>query len=153
MKPCFDDYSCPVCLFSLWHPICRLSVSVLGLYNDARFPGRCLLVLDKHVEDFTELDKDLLLAFSLDSQIASRAIRKVTKAIRINYAVLGNREPHLHFHLIPRGQSNDPIPHRAPWEHPKEKHDLSTEVANQLKKQIREEVEILSRRKPASARR
>jgi len=38
-------YRCATCGFELHHPIATLSVSALGLYDDARFPGRCILAL------------------------------------------------------------------------------------------------------------
>lgn len=111
-----DQYKCSVCAFALWHPISRLGVSFLGLYDDARFPGRCLLVLDQHAEDLSSLDPKVAQAFLTDVQKCARAIMTTTKAPRMNYAVLGNLEPHLHFHLIPRGQPDDPLPTRPPWE-------------------------------------
>jgi diadenosine tetraphosphate (Ap4A) HIT family hydrolase len=112
------SYKCRVCSFKLWLPIAHLSVSSLGLNNDSRFPGRCLLVLDQHAEHFAEIEPDLASAFIDDARVAAQAIQMVTKAPRINYAILGNKEPHVHIHLIPRGLPNDPIPRQAPWEHP-----------------------------------
>lgn len=109
-----EPYVCDECGFSLWAPIGRLGVSSLGLYDDARYPGRCLLVLGEHHEDFAELPLDLTQAFVADAQHAGRAIRRAVSAERINYAILGNASPHLHFHLIPRGDP-DPAPSRSPW--------------------------------------
>ena len=111
-------YTCPKCGFQLFHPIARLSISTLGLYDDARFPGRCLLVLNEHQEDLTELRLELAEHFLRDMRSASRAIKHAAQADRINYAILGNAEPHLHCHLIPRRQEADPVPKRAPWAHP-----------------------------------
>jgi diadenosine tetraphosphate (Ap4A) HIT family hydrolase len=45
-------------------------------------------------------------------------MRKALGADRVNYAILGNTEPHVHFHLVPRKRSGDPVPSRPPWEHP-----------------------------------
>lgn len=120
-----EIYKCPVCLFELWNPIVPLTVSWLGLYNDARFPGRCILVLNEHAEDFASLNANLAQSFIYDTQLAARAIRSITKAPRINYALLGNQLSHIHFHLIPRGLPGDPIPTRTPWEHPDYKSELS----------------------------
>lgn len=111
-------YECKICSFRLWLPIKKLSVSTLGLYDDARYPGRCILVYHEHLEDFAELDIDSAARFIEDVQKAARAIKKATNADRMNYAILGNTEPHLHFHLIPRKIDNEPIPNRSPWNHP-----------------------------------
>jgi diadenosine tetraphosphate (Ap4A) HIT family hydrolase len=47
-----------------------------------------------------------------------KVIKKAINGDRMNYAILGNTEPHLHFHLIPRKIDNEPIPNRSPWNHP-----------------------------------
>lgn len=120
------EYTCEVCSFSLWLPIARLGVSTLGLYDDARFPGRCLLVLHSHVEHFAELDPTEAAELAKDLRNAGRAIAAVTKPIRVNYALLGNKAPHVHFHLIPRPPS-DPVPHATPWHHPDPLTPLRTE--------------------------
>lgn len=111
-------YKCKVCSFELWLPIAQLGVSSLGLNNDARFPGRCLLIFNQHAEHFTDIQSDMASKFIDDARVAAQAIQMVTRAPRINYAILGNKEPHVHIHLIPRGLPSDPIPRQAPWEHP-----------------------------------
>jgi diadenosine tetraphosphate (Ap4A) HIT family hydrolase len=131
------SYKCSVCSFELWFPIVRLSVSCLGLNNDSRFPGRCLLVLNQHAEHFAEIESDVVSAFIDDARVAAQAIQLVTKAPRINYAILGNKEPHVHFHLIPRGLPNDPIPGQAPWEHPVRKGELLKADIEALVNEIR----------------
>ncbi|MEW6280783.1 MAG: HIT family protein [Candidatus Eremiobacterota bacterium] len=111
------EYRCAVCSFRLWQPIARLGVSTLGLYDDARFPGRCLLVLNEHHDDFSTLNPELTARFVADVQLVGRAIRTALSPVRVNYALLGNAEPHVHFHLIPR-YPDDPVPDQAPWKHP-----------------------------------
>jgi hypothetical protein len=69
------QFSCPACSFSLWIPLATMSVSVLGLYDDARFPGRCILALNEHREDFSLLEKPLASEFFADCQRAARAIK------------------------------------------------------------------------------
>jgi len=111
-------YECSECGFRLFLPIARLSMSTLGLYDDARFPGRCLLVFHDHVEDLTELSTAAATGFLWDMRVAAAVIRQVTAADHINYAILGNAEPHLHAHLIPRNRKADPVPRQSPWSHP-----------------------------------
>lgn len=124
-------YGCEVCAFSLWLPIARLQVSSLGLYDDVRFPGRCLLVLHRHEENFALLDPKEANQFVADLQRAAQAILTATKAPRLNYALLGNKEPHIHFHLIPRPAA-DPIPDLTPWHHPEPRRDLAPEMRESL---------------------
>jgi diadenosine tetraphosphate (Ap4A) HIT family hydrolase len=117
-------YECPVCSFRVWLPLAELSVSLLGLYDDARYPGRCILVLKEHAEDFASLPSRLTVPFVDDAQRAARTIRKATKATLMNYAILGNAEPHIHVHLIPRVSGGDPVPRQSPWSTPLEKRPL-----------------------------
>ena len=109
------EYRCAVCGFALWLPLASLDVSTLGLYDDARYPGRCLLALHDHHEDFATLPADLTARFVADAQRAGRAIQRAVGSERMNFAVLGNVEPHVHFHLIPRGAESDPVPGESPW--------------------------------------
>lgn len=111
-------YSCVSCKFSLFTPIAELGVSVLGLYDDARFPGRCLLVLRDHYDDLVDVPESLTSSFMSDAKRAARAIQAAVSADRINYAILGNAVPHVHAHLIPRTWKNDPVPGKSPWNHP-----------------------------------
>jgi diadenosine tetraphosphate (Ap4A) HIT family hydrolase len=133
------EYTCDVCSFSLWLPIARLGVATLGLYDDARFPGRCLLVLHRHAEHFTDLDATEAGALAQDLRIAGRAIAAVTKPVRVNYALLGNKAPHVHFHLIPRPAS-DPVPHMTPWHHPDPLTPLGSEERVRLISALGEEL-------------
>src|SRR5664280_265680 len=115
-----ESWACPKCAFELWFPVQApiLTVTRLGLYEDSRFPGRCLLVFEQHAEYMEDLLPQKLNALWSDAVKAGRAIRAVTGAERLNYAVLGNSVRHLHVHLIPR-QPTDPLPTRPPWNDPR----------------------------------
>lgn len=115
-----EGWACPECGFELYLPVraASLRVSRLGLYSDGRFPGRCLLVYRDHVEHLEALPGQDLAAFWSDATTAGAALRRLTGATRVNYAVLGNAVPHLHVHLVPR-QPSDPLPTRPPWNDPR----------------------------------
>lgn len=114
------QYTCNECGFDIWHPIRELQTSVLGLYDDRRFPGRCILSLKQHAEHYDEIAPNVWQTFSRDAQRAGKAIRMATKASRLNIALMGNVVPHLHFHIFPRHSDREPLPNRPPWEHPEE---------------------------------
>lgn len=109
------SYRCDRCEMTLWLPLVRLTVSTLGLYDDDRFPGRCLLVVHEHHEDMTTMPDELASALLGDARRAALAITAAVSADRINYAVLGNGTPHVHYHVIPRKWDIDPAPGRSPW--------------------------------------
>lgn len=106
---------CSMCGFTLWTPVAALSVSQVGLYNDARFPGRLIVSLNEHVEHFDQADPRLLASFMSDLQEASLVLRKMANVERVNIAMLGNKEPHLHAHVIPRRVEDDNYG-LSPWE-------------------------------------
>lgn len=109
-----------------------MSVSSVGLYDDARFPGRCLVVLDEHYEHLSDVPDDVANEFFRDVRQVGRAILRVTVADRVNYAALGNAEPHVHFHVIPRTVAGDPVPEQAPWATPLPRAPLPPAVAADL---------------------
>jgi diadenosine tetraphosphate (Ap4A) HIT family hydrolase len=108
-------WTCSTCGFSLWIPLATLSVSQVGLYNDARFPGRLIVSLNEHFEHYDQADPKALSAFTSDLQHASLVLRKTFNVERVNIAMLGNKEPHLHAHVIPRRMTDDNYG-VAPWE-------------------------------------
>jgi len=111
------DSRCRICGFELWVPIAGLSVSTVGLYDDARFPGRCLVALNEHYDHLEDVPESTASKLMNEMQAVGRALRATLNALHVNYAVLGNTHPHVHAHVIPR-YADDPNPLRPPWEHP-----------------------------------
>lgn len=133
-------YRCATCGFELWSPVCQLQTGFVGLYDDARFPGRCLFVALDHFEDLGDLPTPLLTEFFVEATKVAEAIRRTTGAKRVNYAVLGNAEPHVHFHLIPRYPDREAFPNRAPWNDPRPKRFLPVEEKQRLACLLRKEL-------------
>jgi diadenosine tetraphosphate (Ap4A) HIT family hydrolase len=127
-----DPYRCGACGFELRNHVGDLSASQVGLFDDARFPGRSLVVYESHVEDVNDLSFERASAFFEDCRRAGRAIASATGAERINYAILGNAEPHLHCHVIPRRPDLEPRPDRPPWEDPRPQVGLGAERVTAL---------------------
>lgn len=65
-------------------------------------PGYCLLLPDPVVPHLNALDADGRRMFLADMASLGDAVLAVTGAVRINYEMLGNLEPALHAHVIPR---------------------------------------------------
>lgn len=64
--------------------------------------GYCLLLADPPVSDLNALASKSRANFLADMAMLGDAILKVTGCKRVNYEILGNLEPYLHAHLIPR---------------------------------------------------
>ena len=83
--------------------IASLSISTLYLYRDQRFRGYSLLIFDaRHATGLEELSDDEYNAFMADLRQAVRAVRAAVQPDHMNYECLGNRSPHLHWHIVPR---------------------------------------------------
>ena len=48
------------------YPVCELSTSDLYLNREQSYPGRCILVLRRHAEEFCELTKEERVALQED---------------------------------------------------------------------------------------
>jgi diadenosine tetraphosphate (Ap4A) HIT family hydrolase len=79
-------------------------------------PGYCLLLPDPVVPDLNALQGDARREFMLEMGLIGDALKSVTGAVRINYAIFGNVEPALHAHLFPR-RADEPAAIRSahPW--------------------------------------
>jgi diadenosine tetraphosphate (Ap4A) HIT family hydrolase len=80
--------------------------------------GYCLLLPDPVVADLNALAGEGRQQFLLDMAALGDAILRETGAQRINYEILGNVEPALHAHVIPRYAFEDPQLRTKPvWLH------------------------------------
>jgi diadenosine tetraphosphate (Ap4A) HIT family hydrolase len=80
--------------------------------------GYSLLLPDPVVPDLNALAGEARTQFLLDMARLGDAVLRVTGAERINYEILGNIEPALHAHVIPRS-ADEPTERRrvAVWFH------------------------------------
>jgi diadenosine tetraphosphate (Ap4A) HIT family hydrolase len=80
--------------------------------------GYCLLLPDPVVPDLNALTGDARRQFLDDMARLGDAVLAATGAQRINYEILGNVEPALHAHVIPRHAGEDPERRKQPvWLH------------------------------------
>jgi Diadenosine tetraphosphate (Ap4A) hydrolase and other HIT family hydrolases len=89
-------------LQDLMMEVCQLSASTLYLFNDQTYRGRCVVVYKEHKKELFEINEKDLALFVKDISNAAFAIHKVFSPDKINYAVFGDKVPHIHFHLVPK---------------------------------------------------
>lgn len=130
-------WTCARCGFTQPRSIAKLRVSTLAFYDDARFPGRAVLVLNEHAELIEDLPLDVARDLALDVRQAAAAIRSASGARRINYAAFGNVVPHVHVHLIPRHGEWETAPQATAWDHPQPETKLAPGEADRLVAAIR----------------
>jgi len=105
------------------HPglICRLPSGWAVLADMQYLRGYCILLADPVVASLNDLNRDQRANFLLDMVTIGDALMRVTGAYRINYAVMGNSDPALHAHIVPRF-SDEPEAnlHDQPWAYPRQ---------------------------------
>lgn len=77
-------------------------------------PGYCLLLPDPVVPHLNALDGAARALFLAEMALLGDAVLQATGAVRINYEMLGNLEPALHAHVVPRYADEPETTRRAP---------------------------------------
>jgi diadenosine tetraphosphate (Ap4A) HIT family hydrolase len=94
--------------------LCRMG-SGWAVFGDVQvLNGYCLLLPDPVVPSLNDLDSQARVNFLRDMTLIGDAILEVTGAARINYEILGNSEPALHVHIIPRYEAEPDDLRRGP---------------------------------------
>jgi diadenosine tetraphosphate (Ap4A) HIT family hydrolase len=76
--------------------------SIGKLNPDQYFRGYSFLTLKWHSEELYEISDRDRRSFLEDMSRVARALSLVFKPDKMNYELLGNGMPHLHWHLVPR---------------------------------------------------
>ncbi len=94
---------CPLCVATdaetiLWRNA-RCRVIDVG---DADYPGYCRVIWNAHVREMSDIPLEARQHLMAVVYTVEEALREVLRPDKINLASLGNRMPHLHWHVIPR---------------------------------------------------
>jgi diadenosine tetraphosphate (Ap4A) HIT family hydrolase len=123
-------------------------VSVAKLNPDQAFEGYTFLTLRWHEEELYELaDKDRK-QFLEDMSLVAKALSVAFKPDKMNYELLGNSMPHLHWHLVPR-YTSDPMWGRPIWAGNRRRKRLNQEGYELLKRRIETGISALARKSVA----
>lgn len=82
--------------------ICRMPSGWAVLCDMQFLRGYSILLPDPVPPDLNALDREKRAEYLLDMTLLGDALLEVTGAYRINYEILGNLDPALHAHVIPR---------------------------------------------------
>jgi len=69
---------------------------------DVNYPGFCRVILNRHVSEMTDLAEPERLRLMAVVFAVEQAVRDILRPDKINLASLGNKTPHVHWHVIPR---------------------------------------------------
>ncbi len=70
-------------------------------------PGHTLVVPIQEVEDWTDLDPDLLIHLTNVAQIIGKAIDVAFQPTKVGLIIAGLEIPHVHIHVAPINTNND----------------------------------------------
>ncbi len=91
----------------LWIADLRVSTALVATNQICR--GYTILIYNKsHKTELFQLRKKERIAYFEDLVKVAKAINDAFHPVKMNYELLGNVVPHLHWHIIPRKKS-DPI--------------------------------------------
>lgn len=88
--------------------------SIAYLHDDQFFAGWTFLVLKRHATELWQLEPGERAALIEEVSRVARAVGTAFGALKMNYELLGNAIPHIHWHLVPR-VADDPAPRLPVW--------------------------------------
>lgn len=96
---------CPMC--RRWDEdsdlrVAELEHSFVVLNRDQYFPGYTLLFTKQHVTELFHLDRAVRSGLMEEVSGVAEALFTLFRPEKINYELLGNMVPHIHWHLVPR---------------------------------------------------
>jgi diadenosine tetraphosphate (Ap4A) HIT family hydrolase len=87
-------------------------VAILGPWQ--YYQGYCILVARTHATELSQLPDAERVAYLNEMCLLARAIENTFHPRKVNYELLGNQVPHLHWHLFPR-YDHDPEVRKPVW--------------------------------------
>ncbi|MBK9307511.1 MAG: HIT family protein [Nitrospira sp.] len=115
-----SDPTCKACLGTWPRPdyfIADLGLSKAYLHEDQFFPGWTVVVFQRHATELFHLAPPERIQLIEEVTLVANVLSEVYQAKKINYELLGNQLPHLHWHVIPR-LGTDPAPLEPVWRVP-----------------------------------
>jgi diadenosine tetraphosphate (Ap4A) HIT family hydrolase len=88
------------------------SVALLGPWQ--YYQGYCILVARRHATELNQLAEEERAAYFREMCLLAKAIGAAFRPRKLNYELLGNQVPHLHWHLFPR-YDHDPEVLKPVW--------------------------------------
>ena len=102
--------SCAICNLIEGHIIWSDHILRVVLLDHSDYKGYCRVELISHKKEMTDLDEALQFKIMQCVFKVEEALRKIFKPEKINLASLGNKTPHIHWHVIPRFKEDPHFP-------------------------------------------
>jgi len=82
--------------------------------EDQFFAGWTILVLKRHATELFDLTREERARLIEEVNGLAVCLMKIFCPVKVNYELLGNQVPHVHWHVIPR-LAGDPAPRDPVW--------------------------------------
>ncbi len=92
----------------------EFATSILVLNEVQFYRGHCMLLLKNHVREIYDLPAPDYEILAQELYWASKGLANKYQPQKMNIQCLGNQQPHIHWHIIPRYQS-DPNASQQPF--------------------------------------
>ena len=113
-----------------WPPadyfIADMGLSLAYLHDDQFFPGWTVLLFKRHATELFHLAPTERIQLMEEVSRMAKVLAETFEATKMNYELLGNQLPHIHWHLVPR-LPRDPAPLEPVWRVPHGRVSLSAE--------------------------
>lgn len=80
------------------------------LVEDEHYLGFCRVILQQHVKEMTDLTHEARMRLMQVVFLVERVLIDLLQPEKINLASLGNKTPHIHWHVIPRFKADAHFP-------------------------------------------
>ncbi len=97
--------------------VIELDQCYVQLNRDQFFRGYTFVFTREHVTELFHLDRQVRQSVIEEVNLVAAALSQVYQPTKMNYELLGNMVPHMHWHLVPRF-TNDPLWPRPIWSEP-----------------------------------
>jgi diadenosine tetraphosphate (Ap4A) HIT family hydrolase len=87
--------------------IAELKSCYVILGDQQLYRGYCVLFANLHATELYLMPEDAARLLFDEMRLVAEAIAAVVKPWKMNYECLGNSEPHVHWHLLPRYETDE----------------------------------------------
>jgi diadenosine tetraphosphate (Ap4A) HIT family hydrolase len=106
--------------------IAELKSCYVILGDQQFYRGYCVLFAKLHATELYLMPADAARLLCDEMRLVAEAIAGVVKPWKMNYECLGNSEPHVHWHLLPRYET-DEMRHGPVWLRPESERKVPLE--------------------------
>lgn len=118
--------------------IAEFEHSLFVVCDHQYYRGYALLLLKDHIRDLHQLPPDVQAGLFAELMRATAAVVSAYHPDKMNHLSLGNAEPHIHWHIIPR-YADDPYYRQQPFAQAAEfdKYAIDAATAQRIAAEIR----------------